>query len=174
MEYIDLTVRFGQEFIYDVAKFPFNGNGSITWVWANGDTTGYGLHADFQNGWDIDVLQGAIDECTGEIGGGLKYCGPLAPYLDYQAATACRIESDLVDEDVGLAAPIAELPGCNKLWSSGPKPTCASDPTPSFRPAKSIPAKGYAYAGCMAEPASGRSFTGSFTTASNMTGALVA
>ena len=33
-----------QEFVYDVAKFPFNGNGTVTWVFANGDTTGLGLH----------------------------------------------------------------------------------------------------------------------------------
>lgn len=160
-----------QEFVYDVGSFPFNGNGSITWVLANGDTTGLGLHADFMMGWDVDVLQAAIDECTGEIGGVLQNCPPLAPYLDTQAANACRIESDLVDEDVGEYHPIAKLPGCNELWTSGPKPTCPPMADPGHRPAKSTPAKGYSYVGCMAEPANGRLFTGSFTTAANMTGA---
>lgn len=30
-------------------------------VWANGDTTGYGYHADFTNGWNYDVLSTALN-----------------------------------------------------------------------------------------------------------------
>ena len=28
------------------------------------DPTGYSLHGDFQSGWDVDVLQNAIDHCN--------------------------------------------------------------------------------------------------------------
>ncbi|CDO71004.1 hypothetical protein BN946_scf184844.g8 [Trametes cinnabarina] len=58
-----------------VNEFEYHGNG--TWVFANGDTTGFGLHADFQNGWDVDLLQSAIDQCSGESGN-LLDCAPLA------------------------------------------------------------------------------------------------
>jgi hypothetical protein len=33
-------------------------------AWANGDTTGYGVHADFTNGWDTQVLQKALNDPT--------------------------------------------------------------------------------------------------------------
>jgi hypothetical protein len=31
-------------------------------MWANGDTTGYGIHGDFINGWDQKILQQLIDD----------------------------------------------------------------------------------------------------------------
>lgn len=36
-------------------------------AWANGDTTGYGIHGDFVNGWDLDVLNAALKDprCVG-------------------------------------------------------------------------------------------------------------
>jgi len=42
-------------------------------VLAMGDTTGYGYHSDFLNGWDRRVLQEAIDTCTSESGV-IEYC----------------------------------------------------------------------------------------------------
>jgi len=37
-------------------------------VLSNGDTTGYGNHADFINGWNVDFLQRAIHTCTNPSG----------------------------------------------------------------------------------------------------------
>lgn len=36
-------------------------------AWANGDTTGYGIHGDFVNGWDLSVLDAALKDpsCVG-------------------------------------------------------------------------------------------------------------
>lgn len=34
-------------------------NGKL--VFANGDMTGYGLHGDFVNGWDVEVLDKALN-----------------------------------------------------------------------------------------------------------------
>jgi len=40
-------------------------------------SSGFGLHADFISGWDVDVLQRAADECTADSGV-IEECGPLA------------------------------------------------------------------------------------------------
>lgn len=37
-------------------------------VWSNGDPTGCGYHADFMNGWDVNVLQSAVEQCTNPSG----------------------------------------------------------------------------------------------------------
>lgn len=37
-------------------------------VWANGDTTGYGVHGDFVSGWDSAVLQRALNSPGCAIG----------------------------------------------------------------------------------------------------------
>lgn len=34
--------------------------GEQQYVLANGDTTGYGLHGDFTNGWDEDILRDIV------------------------------------------------------------------------------------------------------------------
>ena len=53
-------------------------------------------------------------------------CPALNRTLDKQAAMDCRWQEDIVNEDVGYAAPIARLPGCNDVWSgNGSKPTCS-------------------------------------------------
>jgi hypothetical protein len=43
-------------------------NSSHPFVLASGDPTGYGLHGDFQNGWDINVLQEALNTCNASSG----------------------------------------------------------------------------------------------------------
>ena len=43
-------------------------------VWAQGDPTGYGLHGDFLNGWDVELLQSAVDECISDSGD-VEDCG---------------------------------------------------------------------------------------------------
>ena len=54
------------EFWYDISSF--NGqysSGSSPWVLANGDSTGFGMHADFLNGWE----KGVLGKATAETGG---------------------------------------------------------------------------------------------------------
>lgn len=43
------TIQF--ETAFDANLFPFT-PGRTNWVLANGDTTGFGIHGDFMNGWD--------------------------------------------------------------------------------------------------------------------------
>ncbi|WVQ72060.1 hypothetical protein IAR50_001604 [Cryptococcus sp. DSM 104548] len=99
-------------------------------AWANGDTTGYGVHGDFVNGWDLDVLNAALnDSSCNDIGESITMsdCPTLYKHFDATAAAACTPEKGVLTEPTGNAANIAidALPGCNPLWSSGTKPTCS-------------------------------------------------
>lgn len=40
---------------------------SLLSVFAFGDEVGYGFHSDFVNGWNTDILQRAVDQCTGDL-----------------------------------------------------------------------------------------------------------
>jgi hypothetical protein len=97
------------EFYYDTSPFPdFN-----KWVYAMGDATGYGLHADFINGWNQQALEDAAVSCSGPQGaysptcsvnageGSAELLGPEFPYSPV--------------ENVGLTGPIPTLPGNNPV-----------------------------------------------------------
>lgn len=126
------------------------------------------------NGWSVgddSPLQQALDTCGLDIGGNLAECAALAPYLDNDAAAACKKEGLIVNEAVGLEGPIKKLPGCNEQWSSGPKPSCPPEAEPGFVDPKSTPAKGYSAYGCLTEPNNGRLFTGASLVSDSMTAA---
>jgi hypothetical protein len=55
--------------VFDVHQF--SGAGADKWTWATG-TSEFGFHGDFLNGWDTNVLQAAVDQCTGLLFGDLK------------------------------------------------------------------------------------------------------
>jgi hypothetical protein len=41
---------------------------------------------------------------------------------------SCLAQTPIVNETVGESIPIANLPGCNAIWSgTGPKPPCPAD-----------------------------------------------
>jgi hypothetical protein len=90
-------------------------------VFANGDTTGYGFHGDFINGWNTTVLDTALEQCaTGPNASGLiSDCAPLAVVDSSTYAQNCPERPPLVDEQVyGV---LENLPGCNEV-TSGPQP----------------------------------------------------
>ncbi|WRT68783.1 uncharacterized protein IL334_005763 [Kwoniella shivajii] len=170
-------VQIFYEFIYNVQDFPFNNASVPTWVFANGDTTGYGMHGDFVMGWEDDaegnsVLQAAIDQCNQDngVGGELNNCPPFVPYL--QSGDGCRGQNDFVNEDIGSGHPIAKLPGDNPIWiGNGTKPSYGnySDAGISYTDGKSTIPDGYVHVGCIAEGSSGRALTGSTWVSKNMT-----
>lgn len=105
-----------------------NTNGHL--AWANGDTTGYGLHADFLNGWDTDILTKALND-PGCVNLGysieIQKCPVLSPYFNTATAQACKPARGQLQEPYaqGDGNVVPRLPGCNFLWgASGPKPTC--------------------------------------------------
>jgi hypothetical protein len=126
---------------FDLSSF----GGSYKLIFANGDTTGYGNHADFFNGWDIPTLQAGINEVfmKGSTPSQSRYIDassgdikafklPTSSLLGQVIlAQSCRFPKANVVAP-GLANPfdtkrpqiLKTLPGCNKPWSSGPKPAC--------------------------------------------------
>lgn len=144
------------EMIVRVDLFPYVPG---SWVYSFGDTTGLGLHADFQDGWeDKSLLQNAIDQCVevnGDVTGTLAYpsqsnptlrsqqnnslklmivrhilaCAPLNAAINNAAAAACKPEMSIPNENVGFTSALTKLPGCNLLWS-GTGPKPVCDPNP--------------------------------------------
>ncbi|KAI8974795.1 WSC-domain-containing protein [Trametes punicea] len=167
---VHLVSLFYEMFV-SVDQFDYWGNG--TWVFSNGDTTGYGHHGDFQNGWDVDLLQEAIDTCT-SAAGNVMNCPPLAAVFDQAAADACVLEGDIVDEDIGLDAPIDRLPGCNPIYGSGQQLSCADDVTPQLVPAQHPLPDGWTELGCIAEGTNGRALPALSMKDPNMTRAMCA
>ncbi|KAK1654806.1 WSC domain-containing protein [Colletotrichum phormii] len=79
-------------------------------VLSNGDPTGYGLHGDFINGWDVNVLQAAITQCT-DNGGSIEKC-PVFQFFDDETRRNCQVPVK-VDEQV--QGQFDKLPGCNSV-----------------------------------------------------------
>lgn len=123
------------EAFYSVDQFP-HGTGTQPFVLACGDKTGYGFHGDFLNGWDVNVLQAAIDNSTCEQtntnnGNDVRKCLPLAPFVqDVPSGGVCELSKDSgLNEHVGFGAGMSALPGNNPITSG---PTDAA--IPSFGP----------------------------------------
>ncbi|OLL24408.1 Kremen protein 1 [Neolecta irregularis DAH-3] len=102
------------EFIWLTGTQPYHGEG--TYVLSNGDTTGYALHGDFASGWDPNVLASAMNQCGFDQSWGEVYgCAPLREYIDSKAQSGCKIETEVVTEDVGLKGSINMLLGNNPI-----------------------------------------------------------
>lgn len=96
------------------------------YILANGDTTGFGLHADFANGWDPDVLAGVVKDCTlppVKLPANLA-CKHFVASFDPDTAKSCMYENDIPNEQVGFQGQLKHLPGCNPSWTNGAKPAC--------------------------------------------------
>ncbi|KAL8689292.1 MAG: hypothetical protein Q9218_005004 [Villophora microphyllina] len=91
-------------------------------VFSQGDTTGYGFHGDFLNGWKADVLTSAINQCAFTNDAGVENCAPFKPSLDPNFAKTCPEAPSLLNEPVHGV--IDKLPGCITLT---PGPQDATD-----------------------------------------------
>jgi hypothetical protein len=125
-----------------------------TWRTRPNDLTD-ALHTHRPPGWDTDVLQSALDTCGLETGGNIDACPALKPFIDYGAASACQIENQIVNEDVGFQAPIGSLPGNNPLWSTTtPKPSIPGyNETAGYAGAGSTLPTGWSTVGCVSQAA---------------------
>ncbi|KAI4258516.1 MAG: hypothetical protein L6R42_005041 [Xanthoria sp. 1 TBL-2021] len=109
------------EVLYQVNDIKLDGG---KFVFSHGDTTGYGLHGDFMNGWKTDVLTEGIKQCAFTGQGGVQYCPPFKPSLDSEFSKNCPHQPALDKEPVhGM---IDKLPGCITI-TSGPQDAKESD-----------------------------------------------
>lgn len=118
------TPLFANEWTQGQGKQPF--------VLANGDPTGYSLHADFIAGWDVPTLQQVIDNCDAGDSGMDKCPGLIGGLND--PSTSCNIPSavnEVIDGD------LTKLPGNNPLGQWGVAPAGGSSPAPTTTSAAS-------------------------------------
>ncbi|KAL4936958.1 hypothetical protein BDV06DRAFT_203905, partial [Aspergillus oleicola] len=99
------------EVIWHTEKFAdmWYGDGQ-PFVWSNGDKTGYGLHGDFVNGWDVPTLQEALDTCD-DPNGIIENCAALELYDD-EITEGCMLEPSI---DEAVSGWLSALPGCNPI-----------------------------------------------------------
>lgn len=126
---------------YD-GKWPF--------VFANGDSTGYGFHGDFVNGWDPKVLQKAVDDCD-DRNGDAKKC-PHFTFWEDSKTDDCMLAPRIKEQTSGW---MKALPGCNPVTSgpgrAAPGGTACGATTTIGEPevySSDMTSKGWEYVGC--------------------------
>jgi hypothetical protein len=161
------TVSIFFELLYDTARFNDQWvDGKHPFVFAQGDTTGFGFHGDFFNGWDVDVLQNAIDICTDD-GGQVEDCPAVTIFTD-QECNDCKLPTSINEKTSGK---LAALPGCNPIapgpdratvgtCSGGPTPTLGSGGSADYTDLTSI--QGWEYLDCGTDNVSERAMNGSW------------
>ncbi|KAF7312009.1 DUF1996 domain-containing protein [Mycena indigotica] len=85
------------------------------YVYAMGDPTGYGYHADFLNGWDAGVLQNVVDKCHCNDFGDPTCCADQGLFK-YVQGGHCRITKGVDEITTGT---LASLPGNNPVVGAG-------------------------------------------------------
>ncbi|RLN59907.1 hypothetical protein BBJ29_001912 [Phytophthora kernoviae] len=130
-------VKIFYETFYNVAQYDDEWDGDQhPFVLSNGDRTGFSFHGDFLNGWDIDVLQAAVDQCTDKNYFNSGECPPLAASFSKDAPEQkCTTEQEIV-EDILV---VTKLPGDNPVDDDVAEPT--SNSTSSSGSARSIETK---------------------------------
>ncbi|GLI75920.1 hypothetical protein PoHVEF18_004186 [Penicillium ochrochloron] len=144
---------------------------SQPFVFSFGDPTGYGIHGDFLNGWDVEVLQDAINTCN-DGGGDITKCEPIHMQPDW-VTDGCIVERSIDEQVDGW---LDALPGCN-LIQDGPSDahvvTGCNAPTQIGQPLHyytDLTGKGWQWMGCTQDNVGGvRALTGSMTGISDMT-----
>ncbi|KAJ3526946.1 hypothetical protein NM208_g10945 [Fusarium decemcellulare] len=150
------------EVIYGVNNIQKSKGGKF--VFAQGDTTGYGFHGDFLNGWNMNVLTNAIKNCINNdgIGGAVSKCPVLAASQTQYFSDNCPEMPSLINEPVrGM---LDKLPGCNNVTSGpakAPQGICDTQPSLNdlgdagigtmFDPSPGDKVGPWAYIGCAPE-----------------------
>ncbi|KAI4690171.1 uncharacterized protein J4E84_004353 [Alternaria hordeiaustralica] len=155
------------EIFYDTALFADQWvDGKHPFVFAQGDATGFGLHGDFLNGWDVKVLQNAVDNCN-DAGGAVEDCPAVTMFTDREC-NDCKIPVSVNEKTSGK---LAALPGCNPVTYGPQRATpgsCPDSTTPSKDGGSTdhddlTAIQGWEYVGCGSDNVSDRAMNGSWT-----------
>jgi hypothetical protein len=148
-------------------------NPSQPFVWAQGDPTGYGYHGDFINGWDVNVLQNAVDNCLDDSGDMTK-CSYFN-FLPNPTSAGCHIPSYIKEDVLGFSTPLPKLAGCNPVqqgpgYAKNLVGTCGDKPIIQLNTNYMVDEtkKGYKYVGCAGD-SSVRTLSAASTASSTMT-----
>ncbi|KAH8649455.1 hypothetical protein BGZ60DRAFT_534688 [Tricladium varicosporioides] len=113
-------ISIGAEFGFSTQQAGLTGQSASTLVLSNGDTTGYGAHADFIQGWqNSEALENSFANCNG-IGSACAWNSFGTP--DGTMGTKKDLVPEVappVEEEIGLNGPIAKLPGNNPVYTPG-------------------------------------------------------
>jgi len=90
-------------------------NSTQPFVFANGDPTGYGYHADFINGWDAGVLQNAVNKCNCNDFGDVSCCVSQGIF-GMNKGQQCHITNAIDEQTTGT---LLKLPGNNPVQPEG-------------------------------------------------------
>ncbi|PSN59421.1 WSC-domain-containing protein, partial [Corynespora cassiicola Philippines] len=159
------------EVLYDTNKYVDEWEGDQhPFVFANGDPTGYGFHGDFINGWDVDVLQEAVDTCTDDSGQ-VEKCGAVTQFTAAEC-NACKLPATVNEKVDGH---LEKLPGCNPV-SAGPERQAPSASCPAVEMGNPEPnfvdltaSKKWEYLGCGTDDKGARALSGDNDSADDMT-----
>lgn len=151
---------------------------------ATGDTTGFGYHGDFLNGWNMTTQAQAVANCLASSGSGqISDCPDLVKSNDDAYQSNCPLQPSWVNETV--QGSLAALPGCNPP-TSGPatvsQQNCPGQlmayssstggrPVPVINSTTSTLTSGtkVTYAGCFVDGTNGRAMSGaSYSDSSSM------
>lgn len=128
-----------------------------------------GFHGDFVNGWDINVLQQAVDQCT-NLAGNMQDC-PVFQYFTTAESQGCKVPVVL---STNVDGPRPALPGCNPV-TYGPAPAVQATscgmpkvvaPSLGFQ---DLTSKGWKYLGCGTDDVNSRTFSGASAGNNTMT-----
>lgn len=160
------------EVLYSVDQINTSDGGS--YMFANGDTTGYSFHGDFMNGWDNAVLIDAISNClVNNTSGVVESCSSFTASNNANTARACTERSPVYPCEK-VHGTLTTLPGCSP---SGTGMRCPGGVAPSC-PAEyntfglqTFPGNDqFSSIGCYTEATTGRALsTKSYSDANNMT-----
>jgi hypothetical protein len=104
-------INIGAEFGWDTTGVSSMSN----LVFANGDDTGFGFHADFVMGWkDRDALTNSFANCFDNDNCPWRHFG--SPTGQDINPTVQPLDTPAPVEDVGLDNPLAALPGNNPVY----------------------------------------------------------
>lgn len=115
-------------------------------VFANGDSTGFGFHGDFLNGWDTKVLETAANNCNPTLVANGNRCQPsysgadkiFTHVTDQGEALKCKLPADSVVQEQ-VRGPLSALPGSNPVTPGTPALPVPQQPSSSSTTLIAVP-----------------------------------